>query len=342
MLMVIFGAGASWDSYERLPPPNVNEYRLPLAKGLFDSRFGDEYRLFPKCGPLIQRLQRPNINVESVLETFQSEANLYPHRRTQLTSVRYYLNYMLSRCQSGWTDSVTKGVTNYQTMLDQIAVQRVAGEKVCLVTFNYDTLLEEAITDALDGVPLNTISDYVASDYKVIKLHGSINWAHPIRNFKAQRSSSQDLISDIIASAGALDVDSGSYETVSKDPFQRSPLRPLYPALAIPVQNKQEYECPREHRSVLEQCLPQVTKLLIIGWRANENLFLDTLDREAVPKKARIMVVSGSEKGADEVIGRMMARWGVTGINTDIVPATEGFSNFIFSSEWENFLKAKS
>ena len=73
----------------------------------------------------------------------------------------------------------------HNTMLDQIAVQRGKGEKVCLVTFNYDTLLEDAIIDALDGVPLHTIDDYVASDYKVIKLHGSINWAHPIRNFKA-------------------------------------------------------------------------------------------------------------------------------------------------------------
>src|SRR5204863_876802 len=67
VLMVIFGAGASWDSYERLPPPNVNNLRLPLANRLFDSRFGNYYRLFPKCQPLIQRLQRQDVNVENVL-----------------------------------------------------------------------------------------------------------------------------------------------------------------------------------------------------------------------------------------------------------------------------------
>src|SRR5213079_1218991 len=106
--MVIFGAGASWDSYERLPPPNVNNLRLPLANGLFDSRFGNYYRLFPKCQPLIQRLQRQDVNVENVLEKFQSEETRHPARRTQLVSVRYYLNLMLARCQSDWTDQVTK------------------------------------------------------------------------------------------------------------------------------------------------------------------------------------------------------------------------------------------
>ena len=107
--MVIFGAGASWDSYERLPPPNVNNLRLPLANGLFDSRFGNYYRLFPKCQPLIQRLQRQDVNVENVLEKFQSEETRHPARRTQLASVRYYLNLMLARCQYDWTDQVTKG-----------------------------------------------------------------------------------------------------------------------------------------------------------------------------------------------------------------------------------------
>jgi hypothetical protein len=177
MLMVIFGAGASYDSFEALRFPNVVESRLPLAKQLFDRRFGEDYRLFPKCGPLIQRLQQPNISVENQLEDFQKEAIRYPTRLVQLAAIRYYLGYMLSRCQSDWTTQVTKGVTNYTTMIDQIALQRNFADKVCLVTFNYDTLLEHALID--NNIPLNTIPDYVRSDFKVIKLHGSINWAHP-------------------------------------------------------------------------------------------------------------------------------------------------------------------
>jgi len=127
---------------------------------------------------------------------------------------------MLARCQAAWTESVTKGVTNYHTLLDQIeTLPRVPGEPVCLVTFNYDTLLEQAITDTLN-FRFNKITDYVAYEYKVIKLHGSINWAHPIRDFKAQRSFSQDLITDIIDRALFLDVDTKSYHTVEDIRFK--------------------------------------------------------------------------------------------------------------------------
>src|SRR2546422_2546594 len=104
MLMVIFGAGASWDSFAEYLPPNINERRLPKADGLFDSRFADDYRLFPKCQPLIQRLQRPSVNIENILEKFQAEEARYPARRIQLASVRYYLNRMLSQCQYAWLD----------------------------------------------------------------------------------------------------------------------------------------------------------------------------------------------------------------------------------------------
>jgi len=221
-------------------------------------------------------------------------------------------------------------------MLDQIA-EKVPGESVCLVTFNYDTLLEHAIVNI--GIQLNTIAAYIASEFKVIKLHGSINWAHPIRNFKAQRTTSRELISDIIERARSIDIDDRSYETASENPFNRPPT-PLFPALAIPVENKQHYECPPEHRIVLEQCLPEVNKILIIGWRASENLFLDTLAK-GMAKKARMMVVSGTEEGANQVIQRLMAKFRTTGIAHDFEASKPGFSNFIFSSEWKDFLRAQ-
>jgi hypothetical protein len=125
---------------------------------------------------------------------------------------------------------------------------------------------------------------------------------------------------------------------VSDNPFERPP-RPLFPALAIPVENKQDYECPQEHLRALEQCIPQVTKLLIIGWRANENLFLDMLAK-GIARNARIMVVSGTEEGAFQVMARISARWRAVGLVGTFVAAQPGFSNFIFSPEWEDFLKS--
>ena len=54
-------------------------------------------------------------------------------------------------------------------------------------------------------------------------------------------------------------------------------LESLFPALAIPVEAKQEYECPDDHLQALNECLPKITKLLVIGWRASEDQFLDLL-----------------------------------------------------------------
>src|SRR5947208_9452386 len=118
--MVIFGAGASYDSLA-VPPTGdgrVSLYRPPLANQLFDWRFGDDIARFPRCQPVISYLQRPNVNVEAELEKLQTDASGYPEGVRQLAAVRYYLQTMLWGCQDRWR-TVTRGVTNYKTLLDQ-------------------------------------------------------------------------------------------------------------------------------------------------------------------------------------------------------------------------------
>ena len=83
---------------------------------------------------------------------------------------------MLSSCQ-GWWAGETRHVTNYNPLLLQID-RWVKGEKV-LVSFNYDTLLEEALDSTL-GIRFDSMGDYVTGNYKVIKPHGSINWWHRV------------------------------------------------------------------------------------------------------------------------------------------------------------------
>jgi hypothetical protein len=50
---------------------------------------------------------------------------------------------------------------------------------VCIVTFNYDTMLEAALPTV--GLNIRSIGDYVAgTKHKVIKLHGSVNWGREV------------------------------------------------------------------------------------------------------------------------------------------------------------------
>ena len=110
--------------------------------------------------------------------------------------------------------------------------------------------------------------------------------------------------------------------------------KPLFPALAIPVENKSNYECPLEHVQLMERNLPRVTHMILIGWRGSEKRFLDSLTSN-IQKDTRIMVISSGEAKAIEAIQRMKQAnlWG------DLFPAKGGFSNAILSGEIENFLK---
>jgi hypothetical protein len=98
MLMVVFGAGASYDSSPDYPPQEwfIHESeRMPLANQLFDNRreFVEALSYFPKCLPIVPYLRDrgDGIAIERVLQDLQEEAAEYRERYKQLAAVRYYL-----------------------------------------------------------------------------------------------------------------------------------------------------------------------------------------------------------------------------------------------------------
>jgi len=110
MLMVVFGAGASYDSIPSRPPgvypTHTLPSRLPLANELFDDRplFREAITRFPQCQAVIPYLQRlpDGVSLERVLEGLQREANEYPQRNQQLAAIRFYLQYLIWRCERDW------------------------------------------------------------------------------------------------------------------------------------------------------------------------------------------------------------------------------------------------
>jgi hypothetical protein len=159
MLVVVFGAGASYDSSpDKLPQPGVlledqdddEAFRPPLAEQLFDLRelFAAELEKLPgylrSCIMLLRR-RAPNVTVEEVLEKMRLEAESKPIRHQQLAEVRYYLRSALRRCVHEWNRRVTRGVTNYGQLLGHIAASTNPGDEVCFVTFNYDSMLEAGV-----------------------------------------------------------------------------------------------------------------------------------------------------------------------------------------------------
>lgn len=188
MLMVIFGAGASFDSaqsarikivggaiqYDGLP------YRPPLANDLFADRnraFAHLISSYSKMHPILPLLrERSQKSVEEVLEALQSEAAVYAERHRQLAAVRFYLRDLLWECTERWIEH-TSGVTNYSPLIDQILRWHATKEPIALVTFNYDLLLETALRNFgfFWSEPERFLESHAV--LKVFKLHGSVDWA---------------------------------------------------------------------------------------------------------------------------------------------------------------------
>ena len=341
MLMVVLGAGASYDSIPSRPPkdPKLDRFdypsRLPLADYLFDDRdhFSDTMLRFPKCLPIIPYLRTPrNRTVEQALEDLQSQASKYPDGHHQLAAIRYYLHMMLWGCEHGW-NAIAKGVTNYKTLLDLIDRQQNP-RGACLVTFNYDRMIE----DALQGMGLNIrdLPDYVRSRYNLIKLHGSVNWGHEVEapHSEWRGMNAWELANKLIDQMPNLKL-TDRFHLTEQYPMSTVGDKVLFPALAIPVQSKQVFECPTEHLDALRAFIPKTTKLLMIGWRAMEAHFLKLL-ADGVKHKLRVMAVAGNLEKARESVTNLRN----AGIDFDSIESGGGFTDFILNREGDEFLSS--
>jgi hypothetical protein len=345
VLMVIFGAGASYDSAPSHPPlpsgqpDSLWECRMPLADQLFEERalFATILERFHDAQPVVpwlRHLERGK-TVESVLEQLQAEADSDPRRHRQLAAIRYYLQSAIWDCESTWDREAARGVTNYKGLLDLIEHARKPKETVCIVTFNYDMMLEAALPTV--GIEIRSIGDYIANkSYKIIKLHGSVNWGRevepPLNNLAAVGDGR--LVTELIERAANLTM-TDRYHVINHHPFVRlDAQRVLVPAIAIPVQRKGGFECPTEHLTALQECLPQVRSLLVIGWRATDAPFLDLLRTKGL-QGLNGLVVAGSPGAAREVIDNLMK-----GLDqpTGFREAPAGFTDFILRRDAAAFL----
>jgi hypothetical protein len=110
----------------------------------------------------------------------------------------------------------------------------------------------------------------------------------------------------------------------------------VFPALAIPLVTKLDFECPRAHRELLHECIPLVSKILVIGWRGAEKHFLTLLSALDGSRRIPGLVVAGDRGRASEVIvGLARASDRVTWSASE-----GGFSDFVTSGEADSFLSA--
>jgi hypothetical protein len=363
--MVVFGAGASYDSSTDHLAPLAGEadelyirrkdasgfyprgIRPPLASQLFELRsiFADAAQSLPKCQVPIDDLRhlKPDMSVEQQLEKMREAALSYPEGQKQLASIRFYLQWIIRRCQSLWNNEI-KSQTTCRVLLGQIDRQ-LKGEPACFVTFNYDTLLEEAFT-SLD-IKFESLDDYISrSTYKVIKLHGSTNWARELSSpIPVRMGDHVQFANNILASADKLET-SNNYHLIPRDDrsesitsFMKIPGKPdrqaVLPAIAIPLEKKHSYECPTEHAHVLEGCIPKTDKLLIVGWKGAEENFVNLLAK-GLKKNIPKMIVSRTPDSAEKIRSSLMES-GIDGAHWNVNEG--GFAEQVRSGRIENFVR---
>lgn len=341
MLLVIFGAGASYDSvpsrsfaysqYNNLPD------RPPLANQLFEDRpeFVEDLDHFPLCKPIVPHLRtlRPGVSFEQTLQRFQMEEQQYPRRVPQLAAVRFYLRRMLWRCEDRWAAD-HRDVTNYATLLDQLDSWRPQNwGPILLVTFNYDRMLERALLQF--GRTFDDIPAYIASNrFPLFKLHGSVNWGRRVQTqIRTERRGLQEIINELIERMSNLQFTS-EYAVLDHYEKVNDRSKVYFPALALPVEQKVDFECPESHVNALMQMLPKVTHILTIGWRATEIAFLDLL-KKTLADSIYLQVVAKDGHESNEIADRLEAQGFVKSKRV----YSGGFTDFVLSRAGEMIIR---
>jgi hypothetical protein len=211
VLMVVFGAGASYDSLAEYPPLSFNTFqqltmphfhneprRPPLAAQLFQhERFSDFFAKYPECLSLFPQLDRiaRTGGLEQRLAELVGDSQDDAVVRQQMIALRHYIRDVIAWSVSEW-EAITRGATNYAELLGRIDYWRrrtSPNQQVALVTFNYDVMLDQSAVTTLPYLRsgFRGMGDYVTGDaYKLLKVHGSTDWLRLVPGFRRRQDNS--------------------------------------------------------------------------------------------------------------------------------------------------------
>jgi len=313
MLLVILGAGASYDSADPYYVDNaiqdeIPEWQPPLANGLFGRRshFLKAIDSFKDSRSLVVQLRTALADgtrqLEEELDKVSEKAATDARAATQLMAIRYYLQQTLQACSHHW-HRITNGCTYYQVLVERLDEwARARDECIVYVTFNYDTLLEQAIQDSGPKFCIESLEDYISHPrLKLIKLHGSVDWAHVVSLPQPFPSTTErEYVIE-----NALDLRIPSKIVLRPDQNSGTRGQAWVPALAVPIQSKGSFECPPQHIEALQRLLPHVDRVLVIGWRAMEEHFLRMLKADGPKNSRRMLIACKSRKDSGHVFRRL-------------------------------------
>ncbi|MBS4066513.1 MAG: hypothetical protein KGZ74_18270 [Chitinophagaceae bacterium] len=297
MKMVIFGAGASFDSVYSYNY-NLDEFkwRPPLGNEIFTTRknFMGIFQNYPGVISLLSYLNAID-DIEDFFQKRYDFTQTYKPKEfiAELINIQFCLQHLFYSISH---ENFDIGLSNYDILVNQALEYAIAKkEDVLFVTFNYDLLLEFALKKKYFTFQQRDlkINEYLSTPIKIIKPHGSCNWfrrfnENPFRedyNFRYQIFNDKYDFEKI---ESMLDND---IEVVNNPGIANAF---YFPQLLIPFKSKDSFIMPKEQKDYLDNNLHRVSEILIVGWKGTEYNFLNLLKEKLYEKPVKITCVNGS------------------------------------------------
>lgn len=316
MKVVIFGAGASYDCipkyYNGVASYETRLWEPPLTKDIFADRksFLDIRKKYVGADDLSAEANIQN-NIEEFLGRIMKigKDKKDEYRTRQIIHTHYYLTSLFQTISENY---FAFGNTNYSALLGFIKDYCInKNEEVCIITFNYDTLLEKAL-ERSSIIEFENIDSYINNEHiKLIKWHGSCNWA-----VKIVGELSKDILLHALNKTPGSKPDTIKYLnsfpqfpnvspgiTFCKEGFIPDKLIDpnlnnwefYYPHIAIPMVSKTDNLIPDNHLQIAEETLKKSDEILIIGWKGAEKKFQDLLEKCIGDKPINFTIVNGCD-----------------------------------------------
>lgn len=319
--MYVFGAGASANCLFGNGKSQLQQSSLrpPLGNELFASRFDAMIMKYPGLKNILPKFESRGNDIEAILE--DDWKALMAGKNIQLAAQHMQLQFFLQELFE--VISKTYAEQYYRYSLPSLFVQNLFNKKQpdkkpVIVSFNYDTILENAIESHLK-IKFSHTDHYVKPEtdtpFMFFKPHGSWNWGWAFDKVKTKEAGNDIpgwLYKNDISPAevyykwlgdGMLVSDGWGHEA-RNHPHAIGKLTPnknkinviektgqYFPALLLPYRDKDEFVMPYQHQIRLELVLPNIEELVLIGWKGNENLFNSKIKSRADSLK-RIIIAN--------------------------------------------------
>ncbi len=343
MKLVIFGAGASYDSihsyYNELS--NANEsWKPPLANEIFSNRESFLEIIKDYEGALsLKSAAKVHDYIEEYFQELWDFAvdNNDNLSLSKIINTQYFFQRLFFKISNKYCNI---GDSNYDIM-SNFAYKYTTeyNKEIVFVSFNYDILLEKAIEKTLH-IEFRSIDDYLKYNIKYIKPHGSCNWFKNFKDlegkgviFDKTGKNNETFVKNLYKKNISYEIIERRLEDeiVIRDEFNTKDRFGL-PQLLLPLKNKDEFVMPNSHLNYLKKYLKKVDAILIIGWKGTEEKFQNLLQECIGEMKLEITTVNNGDNTVDYVMKKCLPNANIKSYNYSLSPEYEGntdtFTNF--------------